>query len=76
MVLPTHRHRRKAKDRGYVTNGSEASDTTRDDTDSSDDDFEVDVRHLRQIRPLNDLFKKVMDYRRYRLHNRSGRYKA
>ena len=76
VVLPTHRHRRKAKDRGYVTDESEASDSTRDDTDSPDDDFEVDVRHVLRIRPLNDLFKKVMDYRRRRLHNRSGRYNA
>ena len=75
-MLPTQRHRRKAKDWGYVTDGSEASDAARDDTDSSDDDFEVDVRHLRRIRPLNDLFEKVRDYRRYRLHNRSGRYNA
>ena len=59
-----------------MTDGSEASDATRDDTDSSDDDFEIDVQHVRPIRPLNYLFKKFMDYRRYRLHNRSGRYNA
>ena len=76
MVLPTHRHPRKAKDRGYVTDESEASEATRDNTDSSDDDFEGDVRHVRRIRHLKDLFKKVMDNRRYRLHNRSGRYNA
>ena len=57
-MLPTQRHRRKAKDRGYVTDGSEASDATRDNTDSSPEDFEVDVRHLRRIRPLSDLFKR------------------
>ena len=73
MVLPTQRHPIKAKDRVYADE-SDANDARRDDTDCSEDNFEVDVRHVRLIRPLNDLFQRVMYYIRYLLHNRSGRY--
>ena len=56
------------------TDTSVLTDGTDGDTDSSDEDAEADVSHLRKIRPLNDLFRRVMDFRKYRLKNRSGRY--
>lgn len=65
---------RKKRDEGYYSDKSGKSDATGDDTEPSDDDRESGVSHLRRIRPLNDLFRKVIDYRRYRLHNRFGRY--
>lgn len=50
------------------------TDGTDDESVSSGEDAEVDVPHLRKIRRLNNFFRQDMDYRKYRLKNRSGRY--
>lgn len=59
---------------GSDTDASALTNGTDDETESSDEDAEADVSHLRKNRPLNDLFRQVMDYRNYHLKNRSESY--
>lgn len=50
------------------------TDDTDDDTSRSNEYAEAEVRHLRKTRQLNDLFRRIMEYKSYLLKNQSGLY--
>ena len=58
------------------SDASGASLDSDDGTEISDEDVEADVSRLPKTRPLNDLFRKVMSFNRYRLKIRSARYNS
>ncbi|CAN8068452.1 unnamed protein product [Agarophyton chilense] len=67
--------RRKKKRSSKRRDHSDTSDSESASTETTDSEVdEADVRGLRQLTTTNELFLKILDYRNYRLADRSAKY--